>query len=478
MDEENGMKEIASCIYKLEKKGDMRVPALIFSSPSLLQQLKKDRTLEQIMNVASLQGVVDHVCVMPDGHEGYGFPIGGVAAFDAEDGVVSPGGVGYDINCGVRLLASPLTFEEVNKRMKKLLHALFSAVPSGVGSESKLRISKSELDEVAIEGARWAIEQGYGIEQDLLHTEENGKMNGAVPECVSDKAKARGKTQLGTLGAGNHFLEVQVVEKIFEPQIAKKFGLFEGQVVVMIHCGSRGYGHQICADYVSKILAYARRTGLYLPDRELAYAPLHSKEGEDYLAAMSCAINFAFANRQIIMHLVRQSFDKLFECGDEMKLIYDVAHNIAKFETHLINGERRKLIVHRKGATRAFPKGRSELPSAYIDVGQPVLIPGSMGTASYVLVGEKKSLELSFGSTCHGAGRMMSRREATRRYDPNQLLSQLSTKGIMVKAASKRVVAEEAPSAYKDVDEVVKAVVESGISKAVAKLRPIGVVKG
>ncbi len=472
------LEEVEECIYKIPAREGMRVPALVFSTPKMLSLLQRDRTLEQIKNVAKLPYIVSHACVMPDGHEGYGFPIGGVAAFDADEGIISPGGVGYDINCGVRLIATPLTAEELNPYLNRLLNLLFENVPSGVGSEGKLKITKGELDEVAQGGSAWAIEQGYGKKTDLERTEERGSMQGAMPEWVSERAKARGKDQLGTLGAGNHFLEIQVVEEIRDAAVAKVFGLFEGQVVLMVHCGSRGYGHQICADYVREILEHARRENLFLPDKELAYAHVKSKLGERYFGAMKCAVNFAFANRQIIMHWIREVFEKLFKCGDELELVYDVAHNIAKIEEHQINGEMRKVVVHRKGATRAFPKGRKELPAVYSDVGQPVLIPGSMGTASYVLVGSEKSLKISFGSTCHGAGRIMSRKEATRRHNPNALLAELSARGIAVRAMSKRVVAEEAPTAYKDVDEVVKAVEKSGISKIIARLHPIGVVKG
>ncbi len=472
--------QVDNDIWEIPKEGDMRVPARVIANKRLLEGMKRDRTFEQIKNVASLPGIIKHTLVMPDGHEGYGFPIGGVAAFDGEEGIVSPGGVGYDINCGVRLVTTPLTYDEVKPKINQLIKLLFRNVPSGVGSKGRLRLSRSQLEDALVDGVYWAVEQGYGREDDIGHCEENGRIDGADPSKVSDRAIKRGLPQFGTLGAGNHFLEVQRVSKIFDDETAKRFGLFKEQVVVMIHCGSRGFGHQVCDDYIRKMLDYDRSHNLPLKDPELCYGPLGTKVAEDYLGAMRCAINYAFTNRHIIMHWVRESFDEVFgnSVSDEMNLVYDVAHNIAKFEEHEVDGKRRKLIVHRKGATRAFPAGRPELPTAYREVGQPVLIPGSMGTASYVLVGEQKGLEVSFGSTCHGSGRVMSRHAAVRSYHWSKVKEELSQKGITLWAADKRVISEEAPEAYKNIDDVIDSVVGAGISRTVSRMTPIGVVKG
>ncbi|MDD5337394.1 MAG: RtcB family protein [Candidatus ainarchaeum sp.] len=475
------IKKLGEAIWELEKEGTMKVPALIFGTEPVMERMKKDRTLMQLQNVASLEGIINNAMVMPDGHEGYGFPIGGVAAFDAEEGVVSPGGIGYDINCGVRLLTTGLTYEEAKPKIKALADKLFTNVPSGVGSEGKLRLTHDELDKVATGGTEWAVENGYGWKEDIERTEEYGRMEGADTTKVTPTAKARGKSQLGTLGAGNHFLEIQRVEKVMNESAAKSFGLVKDEIVVMIHCGSRGYGHQICTDNLGSMLNLANRMNLWLPDRELVYAPIKTREAQDYLAGMKCAVNFAFANRQMIMHWVRQSFDEVLGKGasDNMHLVYDVAHNIAKVEEHEVDGKRRKLMVHRKGATRAFPAGRPELPPIYRSVGQPVIIPGSMGTASYVLVGKEKGLELSWGTTCHGSGRTMSRGEAIRTHDPNALVKDLWEKQqIYIRAKDKKVIAEEAPDAYKNVDEVVESVAAAGISEIVARVKPVAVVKG
>jgi tRNA-splicing ligase RtcB len=398
------LKESEKAVWEMKKEGSMKVPAFIIANNRLVDGMKKDKTMEQLRNVASLDGIVKQAILLPDGHQGYGFPIGGVAAFDAETGLVSPGGVGYDINCGVRLLKTDLTPDTVRPKIRELCDKLFKNVPSGVGSESKLRISHEELDEAVIKGVDWAIDKGYGNKEDKEHCEEYGSMKGADPTKVSPTAKKRGKSQFGTLGAGNHFLEIQVIDKVFNPEIAKAFGLEEGKITTMVHCGSRGYGHQICSDSIPQLLNNAQRTNLWLPDKELVYAPMQSTEAQNYMAAMKCAVNFAFTNRHIIGHWVRETFDDVFGSGtsDKMNLLYDVAHNIAKIEEHEVEGEKRKLIVHRKGATRAFPAGRPELPESYKSIGQPVLIPGSMGTASYVLVGKQKGLEVSWGSTCHG----------------------------------------------------------------------------
>jgi len=475
------LKEGEKAVWEMKKEGSMKVPAYIIANNRLIEGMKKDKTMEQLRNVASLEGVIRQAILLPDGHQGYGFPIGGVAAFDAEEGLVSPGGVGYDINCGVRLLKTDLTADSVRPKIRELCDKLFKNVPSGVGSESKLRISHEELDEAVIKGVDWAIDKGYGNKSDKEHCEEYGRMDGADPSKVSPTAKKRGKSQFGTLGAGNHFLEIQVVDKVYDPEVAKAFGLEEGKVTAMVHCGSRGYGHQICSDSIPQLLNNAQRNNLWLPDQELVYAPMHSKEAQDYMAGMRCAVNFAFTNRHIIGHWVRETFNDVFGSGtsDKMDLLYDVAHNIAKIEEHDVDGEKRGLIVHRKGATRAFPAGRPELPERYMSIGQPVLIPGSMGTASYVLVGKQKGLEVSWGSTCHGAGRTMSRHEAIRTHRGDQLTRELWEKSqIYVRATKPTVVAEEAPDAYKNVDDVVQSVADAGISDIVVRLRPIGVVKG
>ncbi len=471
------MEKVGKATWKMEKEGEMKVPAYIFANDRLIEGMGKDRTLQQLKNVAGLPGIIKHALLMPDGHEGYGFPIGGVAAFDAEDGIVSPGGVGYDINCGVRLLTTSLEEKEVRPKIVDLCNGLFKNVPSGVGSEGRIRIEADELDEAVKMGVDWAIEKGYGNKEDKEHCEEYGRIAGADPTKVSPTAKKRGRKQFGTLGAGNHFLEVQVVEEIFNEEIASKFGLKKGMVTTMIHCGSRGYGHQICSDNIPPLLELARKENLWLPDKELAYAPMKSREAQNYIASMRCAVNYAFTNRHIIAHWVRETYDQVFGdgTGENIHTVYDVAHNIAKIEEH----EGQKMVVHRKGATRAFPKGRPELPESYRDIGQPVLIPGSMGTASYVLVGNPKGLEVAWGSTCHGAGRTMSRGEAIRTHNGEQLRKALWDKNkIYVRATKAKVVAEEAPDAYKNIDDVVQSVADAGISDLVARLRPLGVAKG
>ncbi len=419
---------------------------------------------------------------MRDAHQGYGFPIGGVAATDIEDGVVSPGGVGYDINCGVRVIRTNLERKDIEAKIKPLTQELFDNVPSGLGSKRKFKISVNDLDELLSEGANWSIKRkDLGWEEDALHCEANGNLEGADPSKVSSRAKERGVAQVGTLGAGNHFLEIQYVEKIFDEDAAKVFGLSENQVTVMIHTGSRGLGHQVCSDYLRIMEKAVRKYGINLPDRELAAAPGKSPEGQEYLAAMACAANFAWANRQSITHWVRESFQNVLRTSAEnldMHLIYDVAHNIAKIEEHKVNGERRTVYVHRKGATRAFPPEHPEVPQKYRSKGQPVLIPGTMGTASYILKGQKEAMELSFGSTAHGAGRMMSRSRAVKSFRGETVKNKLLSRGIFVRAASLKVVSEEAPEAYKNVDEVAKASHDAGIASLVARLRPLGVVKG
>ena len=465
-------------------KSSMRVPGMVFANSDLLSKMQTDRTLEQCVNVAQLPGVYKYAITLPDGHEGYGFPIGGVAAMDYEQGVISPGGVGYDINCGVRLLTTNLSEKDVRPKLGALADTIFTNVPSGLGSRRKdFKATSGDLDRLVTHGVQWAIDQGLGWDGDAEHCEENGCMENADPDRVSTTAKNRGMQQIGTLGSGNHFLEIQKVDKIVDVATAKAFGIeHEGQVMVMIHCGSRGFGHQICSDYLRVMERAVDKYNIRVPDRELACAPGNSREAEDYYAAMACAVNFAFANRQAIMHWVRQSFQTVFRENSEkfgLKLVYDVAHNIAKVETHKVDGETRKKVwVHRKGATRAFPAGLEEVPADYRSVGQPVLIPGSMGTSSWVLVGTEQAMELSFGSTAHGAGRMMSRTAAKRNYWGGDIKKGLEQRGIVVRAASSVVLAEEADPAYKNVDVVVEVSHRVGIATKVARLTPLAVVKG
>ncbi|MCP8304439.1 MAG: RtcB family protein [archaeon] len=460
----------------------MKVPVTIYADETLLTKMFTDRTIDQAVNVSYLPGVYKHVIVLPDGHEGYGFPIGGVAATDAETGVVSPGGVGYDINCGVRLIRTNLTEKDVRPRLGGLLRELSRAIPSGLGSRGQIKLSIGQLDQVLTDGVKWAIKNGYGWEEDAEFCEENGTMKNANPSKVSSRAKSRGLSQLGSLGAGNHFAEVQLVDGIFNKDAADKFGLTQvGQVVVLVHTGSRGYGHQVCSDYLKVMESAVRKYGIYLPDRELACAPNKSKEAEDYMKAMATALNYAWSNRQMITHWTRNVFEDFFKMSEQdlgMKLVYDVAHNIAKLEEHSINGSKKKVVVHRKGATRAFPPGSSAIPRAYRDVGQPVLLPGSMGTASWVLLGTSKAMELSFGSTAHGAGRMMSRAKAIKTYPASEIKKNLKNRGILIEAASWKGIAEEAPGAYKDVDSVAEVSHRVGIATKVARLVPMGVVKG
>jgi tRNA-splicing ligase RtcB len=459
----------------------MNVPVTIYADDNLILKMSEDRTLDQAVNVSTLPGVRKHVVVLPDGHEGYGFPVGGVAATDMEEGVISPGGVGYDINCGVRLLRSNLHVNQVKPHLKDLVNELFNSIPLGVGSEGAIKLTRSELDELLIEGVDWAIEHGYGYKQDSEVCEEKGRMIGANPESVSDTARKRGAPQLGSLGSGNHFLEIQQIQEIFDENAAKVMGLEKGQITVLIHCGSRGFGHQVCSDYLRYSEKSLKKYNIELIDRELACVPNNSIEGENYRKAMYSALNFAWSNRQIITHFTRKTFEKIFsssETGLDMKLVYDVAHNIAKVERHKVDGEgMRDLVIHRKGATRAFPAGMEQVPEKYRQIGQPVIIPGSMGTASWILVGNKKSLDLSFGSTAHGAGRTMSRGAAKRSYTVEKVKAELDSKGIYIKALTKNGIVEETPLAYKDVDSVVNVSDKLGIATKVAKLVPIGVIK-
>jgi len=464
-------------------KSGMRVPGMVFANESLMEKMQTDRTLWQCTNVAHLPGIYKYAVTLPDGHEGYGFPIGGVAATDYDEGVISPGGVGYDINCGVRLLTTNLSEQAVRPKLAQLASAIFANVPSGLGSRRKdFKIAPGDLDRLVAEGVQWIIDKGLGWAGDAEHCEERGCMKNANPSKVSTTAKNRGLTQMGTLGSGNHFLEIQKVDKIYNPRTAKAFGIEnEGQVTVMIHCGSRGYGHQVCSDYLRVMEHAVQKYKIALPDRELACAPGKSSEAEDYFQAMACAVNYAFSNRQAIMHWVRQSFQQVYHEDPEkfgLKLVYDVAHNIAKVETHKINGGQKKVWVHRKGATRAFPPAHAEIPADYRAEGQPVFIPGSMGTSSWVLVGAERAMELSFGSTAHGAGRMMSRSAAKRRYVGGNVKTALEKRGIVVRAASAEVLAEEADAAYKNVDVVADVSDKLGIATKVARLVPIAVIKG
>ena len=460
---------------------DMRVPVRLFATRKMLEDVMKDRSLEQAVNAATLPGLVGHVVVMPDMHQGYGFPIGGVAATRYPEGVISPGGIGYDINCGVRLLGSQIDYAAALPYLDKLASALNQHCPSGVGKDGAVRLTDAELDDVCRNGSRWALKKGMATEADLRRTEESGRVEDADPSKLSVRARQRGRPQLGSLGAGNHFIEIDLVEQVFASQAAGVMGLQEGCLAVQIHCGSRGFGHQICTDYVEIFQEAVRRYGIHLPDRELVCAPLDSPEGKDYLAAMRCAANYAFANRQILAHHARLAFEDVLagKLKDwHLHQVYDICHNMGKIETHIIDGERMKVCVHRKGATRAFGPGAEELPEEYRAIGQPVLVPGSMGTASWVLVGTERSMLQSFGSTCHGAGRVMSRHEAKRSVRGDKLRQDLENSGIKVRAGSMAGLAEEAPQAYKDVDQVVEAVVGAQIARKVARLRPVAVIKG
>jgi len=462
-------------------RDDMRVPARLLGDAELFDAAFGDRTVSQLVNTATLPGVVKYTMALPDFHQGYGFPIGGVAAMQKNTGVISPGGVGYDINCGVRLLGTHLEQEEIAPYVEDLVIAIYQACPSGVGGKGRRQVSERELEELLIDGARWAMRKGLARREDVTHTEEQGCLPGADPSQVSARAKERGRPQVGSLGSGNHFLELDVVEEIYDPQVADVFGLWEGQIVVQIHCGSRGLGHQVCSDYVRRLQSAVQKYNIHLPDRELVCAPIDSPEGQAYYGAMACAANYAFVNRQILAVGVRQAFERVLAgkvSEFDLFQIYDVTHNVAKFEEHEVDGRSMRLCVHRKGATRAFAPGYEGLPADYRDVGQPVLVPGSMGTASYVLVGTQKAMELTFGSTCHGAGRVMSRRQATREVHGRELRNQLESQGIVVRAGSNKGLAEEAPLAYKDVSRVVEAVHSMGVSRKVARLQPLGVIKG
>ncbi len=476
-------KKIGEMEYIIEpdSTNGMKVPIRIFANESLLTKMTTDRTIWQATNVASMPGIVEHVVVLPDGHEGYGFPVGCVAAMDAKEGMISPGGVGYDINCGVRLVRTNLMESDVRPQIKELVTDLFNSIPSGVGSKGAIRLSQSQLDEVLVRGVQWAIDNGYGTSDDAEACEESGQMENADPNKVSDRARKRGAPQLGSLGSGNHFLEVQRVEEVHDEEAAKRMGIKKGNITILIHCGSRGFGHQVCSDYLRTSERALAKYNIELADRELACVPNTSEEGESYRKAMFSALNFAWCNRQMITHWTRKSFERVLKQSEsdlEMNLVYDVAHNIAKVENHKIEGKERSVVVHRKGATRAYPANRDEVPKKYRDLGQPVFIPGSMGTASWILLGQPNSMNLTFGSTAHGAGRMMSRTKARKSFTESQVKKSLSDKGIFVKSLTRDGVVEETPQAYKDVDAVVHVSHELGIATKVAKLIPIGVIKG
>jgi len=461
-----------------DPKRGMRTGVLIFANRKILDQISADLSLEQAANVATLPGIVGPSLAMPDIHQGYGFPIGGVAATDWQHGVVSPGGVGFDINCGVRLVRTSLTADEVRPRLRELINQVFRDIPCGTGGSGHIELTGRQLDEVLEKGAAWAVAAGYGEPVDLEFCEERGRLEDADPAKVSERAKQRGLPQLGTVGSGNHFLEIQYVESIHDTEAARVMGLEPNQVTVLIHCGSRGLGHQVCTDYLAEMGSAMKRYGIVLPDRQLACVPIQSPEGQSYLAAMRAAANFAWANRQAILHMLRGSLRQVFGKSVQARLIYDVCHNIAKRERHLVDGVKRDVLVHRKGATRAFPPGHREIPAEYRGIGQPVLIPGSMGTASWVLVGAEGAMRESFGSVCHGAGRLMSRTAARKGQNARQVLERLEQQGILARSETRDGILEEIPEAYKDVDEVIEVVHQAGLARKVARLRPMGVIKG
>jgi tRNA-splicing ligase RtcB (3'-phosphate/5'-hydroxy nucleic acid ligase) len=468
------LKKISDIEWEIPKTGKMNVAGRIFASEKLLNDIKKDNTLKQVMNMASLQGVLKNIIVLPDAHQGYGACIGSVAATDSENGFIAPGLIGYDINCSIRLLKTNLKLKDIEKNKKEIIHSLFRTIPSGVGKGSKLKLDREILNKVLVDGAQWAVKNGYGVKEDYMHTEDNGKLPNANPEDVSERAKARGMPQLGSLGAGNHFLEIQVVDEIFDEKTAEIFGLKKGMITIMIHCGSRGLGHQVASDYIKLM---EDKYGWPEFDRELVNAPIKSELGKKYLSAMACAANFAFANKQLITYWIREDLKHYFK-NFQADVVYDVCHNIAKFENHIIDGKEQEVLIMRKGATRSFGPGHKEIPEDYRKIGQPVLIPGSMGTASYVLVGTKTAEENSFSSTAHGAGRLESRTKARREITADSVRKQLEMKNIDIEAGSFKGIVEEAPEAYKDIDEVVRVSNEAGIGKLVARLKPVAVMKG
>ncbi len=475
------LKQINQYCWEVPKTGAMNVPGRIYSDESMIKAIRQEEAFKQVANVATLPGILMSSLGMPDIHWGYGFPIGGVAAFDWESGIISPGGVGYDINCGVRLAVSSLTEKEINHRLELLANTLYQNIPSGVGSTGSIKLSTKDEKKVLKQGSLWAVKQGLGEDLDIEHTEDNGCMQNADPDALSQRALERGKKQLGTLGSGNHFLEVGVVAQVFDETIAHRFGIFKGQVTLMIHSGSRGLGYQVCDDFLALMTKHAKKTGFTLPDRQLSCAYIQSQEGQLYYNAMACAANYAWANRQVLMHRARKVFSKVLGIGPsslDMRLVYDVCHNIARKEEHIIEGKKKTVCVHRKGATRSFPPGHSAICKSYRDVGQPILIPGDMGTASYVLAGAKTAMEETFGSTCHGAGRVLSRKAAKKASKGRDIRRELEERGVLVRWTGRSTLAEELPEAYKDVNQVVEVVHGAGISKKVAKLKPVIVIKG
>ena len=473
--------EVSPWCWEIPKSGNMLVPGRVFADRDFIEHAEQEQALDQVRNVACLPGIEMASLAMPDIHWGYGFAIGGVAAFRIEDGIISPGGVGYDIACGVRLIRTGLLADEAVQTVPDLIHELSRSIPAGVGRHGDVRLNHHEMDQLMVKGVPWIVSRGYGRSEDIEAIEDGGALEGADPTLISPRARERGFAQSGTLGAGNHFIEVQRVDEIYDPAAADAFGIFKGQLCVMVHSGSRGLGHQICTEYVKIMGGASARAGISLPDRQLACAPIQSPEGRDYFAAMACAANFARANRQVMTHLLRQSFEYIFKSPAEkmgLNLVYDVSHNIAKFEEHDVNGVRKRLCVHRKGATRSFPAGHPDVPAKYRDIGQPVIVPGDMGTASYLLKGTKTAMSESFGSTCHGAGRVMGRRAAKRLIQGHELKARLEAQGITVSAGRTSTLAEEAPEAYKDIDKVVEVCHQAGLSLKVARLRPMGVVKG
>ena len=472
------IERIEKYVWRIPKEGSMRVDAIVFTDSKTINDQQFVEAIKQIVNVATLPGILKEAYAMPDIHWGYGFPIGGVAGFDAKEGIISPGGVGFDINCGVRLMITDLTEREVKTRLRDLVEKIYDTVPVGVGARSDVKLGKKGLKKVLVKGARWAVEAGFGFQEDLERIEDHGTLQPADPQNVSTRAFERGEDELGTLGGGNHFIEIQVVQEIYDSELAKFFDLEVGRVTVMIHTGSRGFGHQVATDYIQLMRNQLKDHNKGLPDKQLINAPFRHPLGQAYFSAMNCAANYAFANREIIGHLVRKAFWKVFGKSVNLRLVYDVAHNIAKLEEHVVNGKKRKVVVHRKGATRAFGPGNEKIPEIYRKIGQPVIIPGDMGTASYLLIGTKKAEEETFGTTAHGAGRVMGRREALRTLEFEEVMGELEKKGIVVMSKGKRTLVEEAPEAYKDVDLVVRIVDELGISKKIARMVPIGVVKG
>lgn len=468
--------------WRIPREGKMRVDGIVYADRKMLDEIQKDESLQQVINVSQLPGIVGHSLGMPDIHWGYGFPIGGVAAFDMDEGVVSPGGVGYDINCGVRLLRTDLRRNGIVQKLDALVNTLFSCIPTGVGSHRKdLKLSQGEVKNVLKNGAKWAVSHGYGSEEDLQHIEEMGCIQGANPELVSNRALERGLAQLGTLGSGNHFVEIGYVSEVYNEEIARILGLEQDYITIVVHTGSRGLGYQVCDDFIRVMINAAKKYNIELPDRQLCCAPVKSQQGQDYLAAMACAANYAFANRHMITHWVKESFERSLNLSpkeSQISVVYDVCHNIAKIEEHLVEGEKKKLCVHRKGATRAFPPQHPQTPELYKKVGQPVLIPGDMGRCSYVLVGTEKAFTDTFGSTCHGAGRVLSRGKAKKAAKGRNITQELNERGILIRAASRATIVEEMSDAYKDVTEVVDVVEHAGISKKIVQLKPLCVIKG